>query len=48
MKDVPSSIMLHPSMGQVLVRRVNDAEALRWPWHRKFEQDEREGGENRS
>ncbi|CAK8989206.1 Superkiller viralicidic activity 2-like 2, partial [Durusdinium trenchii] len=28
---------------QVLVRRVNDAEALRWPWHRKFEQDEREG-----
>ena len=27
----------------VLVRRVNEAEAFRWPWHRKFEIDEREG-----
>ena len=28
---------------RVLVRRVNEAEAFRWPWHRKFEIDEREG-----
>eukprot|EP00438_Fugacium_kawagutii_P024043 Skav212906 [mRNA] locus=scaffold374:154520:156682:- [translate_table: standard] len=28
---------------KILVRRVNEAEAFKWPWHRKFEIDERQG-----
>ena len=33
----------HGRSHKILVRRVNEAEAFRWPWHRKFEIDERQG-----
>ncbi|CAJ1363530.1 unnamed protein product, partial [Effrenium voratum] len=32
-----------PRDAKVLVRRVNEHEALRWPWHRKFEVDDHQG-----